>query len=179
MKNSNLLFGFLIVAAISSFTACTHKMAPAAPASEKNSNTSNPSNPVVSSGFDAATMQQDILANVNQYRVSIGLQPLQMFEAANLQAAKHSANMAARRTPFGHTGFEARAAAISTSLGVTVSAAAENVADGKLTAKQVVAGWLHSPAHKKNIQGNYSLTGIGCAVDEGGVIYFTQIFVRK
>lgn len=176
MKNSNLLFGFLIVAAISTFTACTHKMAPAAPAPGKSNNANNSTG---NGGFDAVTMQQDILANVNQYRVSIGLQPLQLLDAANLQAAKHSANMAARRTPFGHTGFEARVAAISTSLGVTVSAAAENVADGKLTAKQVVAGWLHSPAHKKNIQGNYSLTGIGCAVDEGGVIYFTQIFVRK
>jgi uncharacterized protein YkwD len=172
MKNSKLLFGFLIVAATSTFTACNHKMAPAA----KNTDASSPA---TSNRFDAVTMQQDILANVNQYRVSIGLQPLQMLDAANMQAAKHSVNMAARRTPFGHTGFEARAAAISTALGVTVSAAAENVADGKLTAKQVVAGWLHSPGHKKNIQGNYSLTGIGCAVDEGGVIYFTQIFVRK
>jgi uncharacterized protein YkwD len=86
--------------------------------------------------------------------------------------------MAAKRVPFGHAGFDVRVNAISRPLG-NVSAAAENVAEGRMTAKQVVAGWLHSPGHKKNIVGNYNLTGIGYAVDPDGIIFFTEIFIQK
>lgn len=130
------------------------------------------------SQVDVSNMENDILFYVNKYRRSKGLGELQMLNVASSEAAKHSANMAARRVPFGHTGFESRVSAISRSLG-SASAAAENVADGKLTAQQVVDGWLHSAGHRKNIEGKYTLTGIGIAKDAGGVIYFTQIFVRK
>jgi uncharacterized protein YkwD len=127
---------------------------------------------------DVSTMENNILFYVNRHRRAIGLPDLQMLTVASAEAARHSANMAAKRTPFGHAGFESRVSAISRSLG-SVSAAAENVADGKLTAQEVVDGWLHSPAHKKNIEGNYTLTGIGLATDAGGIMYFTQIFVHK
>jgi uncharacterized protein YkwD len=60
-----------------------------------------------------------------------------------------------------------------------MAASAENVAYGQLSAKAVVDGWLKSAPHKKNIEGNYNLTGIGLAKDRKGVIYFTQIFLRK
>ena len=39
--------------------------------------------------------------------------------------------------------------------------------------------WLASPAHKKNIDGDYDLAGIGAAQDANGVVYFTQILVKK
>lgn len=101
-----------------------------------------------------------------------------MINAASSEAAKHSNAMASRSTGFGHKGFEIRVTNISRQIG-PVSAAAENVAYGKLTAQQVVNGWLKSPGHKKNIDGNYSLTGIGVAKDNKGIIFFTQIFLRK
>jgi uncharacterized protein YkwD len=58
------------------------------------------------------------------------------------------------------------------------NAVAENVAFGSSTAKEVVDGWLNSPGHKKNIEGNYKLTGIGVARDQQAKLYFTQIFAR-
>ena len=36
-----------------------------------------------------------------------------------------------------------------------------------------------SPLHKKNIDGDYDLAGVGAAQDANGVVYFTQIFVKK
>jgi uncharacterized protein YkwD len=48
-----------------------------------------------------------------------------------------------------------------------------------LTAHKVVDGWLHSPGHKKNIEGDYNFTGIGVSKDKNGRIYYTQIFLRK
>jgi uncharacterized protein YkwD len=54
----------------------------------------------------------------------------------------------------------------------------ENVASGQMTAKEAVEGWLQSPGHKRNIEGNFTLTGIGWAKDKRGMIYFTQIFTK-
>lgn len=128
--------------------------------------------------INLAGIENDILYYINQYRKSAGKTELRMINAASSEAAKHSNAMASQSTGFGHTGFEIRVTNISRQIG-PVSAAAENVAYGKLTAQQVVNGWLKSPGHKKNIDGNYSLTGIGVAKDKKGVIFFTQIFLRK
>ncbi len=119
-----------------------------------------------------------IFKNVNEYRRSIGLPALTLNEAASQQAYLHSKNMATGKTPFSHEGFEQRVAVIKKTTG-WITASAENVAYGKLTAKEVVKGWLNSPGHKKNIEGNYVYTGIGIYQDGKGIIYFTQIFFRN
>ncbi len=179
MKKPNFLYCIFLFALIIATSSCHRKTVPAASSSARNNTeTNNNKSYNNSTEIDVSSMQQDILFYINKHRKAAGLGELQLLNIASVEAAKHSANMAAKRTPFGHTGFEARVAAISKYLG-SVSAAAENVADGKLTAQQVVDGWLHSPGHLKNIEGNYTLTGIGMARDAGGVVYFTQIFVRK
>ncbi len=84
--------------------------------------------------------------------------------------------MAEGKTKFGHDGFEKRAKAIQKELGsVEVG---ENVAEGQMSAREVVDGWLNSPGHKRNIEGNFTLTGIGYATNKKGNIYFTEIFSR-
>ena len=128
--------------------------------------------------YNASEMQKDILYYINQYRGSLGKKPLNFIDPAIEQADMHSANMASGRTAFGHDGFEQRVAIIAKTVG-QVNAAAENVAYGNLSAKQVVDGWIKSPGHKKNIEGDYNLTGIGTARRKDGIIYFTQIFLRK
>lgn len=124
-------------------------------------------------------MEADILKEVNAYRKKTGRAALQMMDIASAQAASHSRNMAGGKTKFGHDGFESRISAIRKQTTGTINAAAENVAYGQLTAEKVVDGWLHSPGHKRNIEGDYNFTGIGVARDKNGVIYFTQIFLRK
>ena len=132
-----------------------------------------PSDAVVS-----GSMEKDILGYVNQHRRSIGLSSLQMVDIAAQQAYNHSKNMALRNTGFGHDGFDQRISMISKSAG-RISASAENVAYGELSASGVVKGWLNSPAHKRNMEGSYTYTGIGVYKDRQGTIYFTQIFYRK
>ncbi len=126
---------------------------------------------------DPASMDESILILINEYRKSHGLVPLKMLDAASAQAVAHSKDMADRRTSFGHEDFEKRVKNVSQSTG-NVSSAAENVAFGQMSAREVVDGWLHSPGHKKNIEGNYTHTGIGIAKDKEGVLFFTQLFVR-
>lgn len=128
--------------------------------------------------IDMATMNTQILQLINEHRKAIGKGGLQMIDAASTQATQHSKDMMNGATPFGHDGFDDRVNAVRKSIGF-VNAAAENVAYGQLSAADVVDGWLHSPGHKKNIEGDYNLTGIGVAQNSDGVIYFTQIFFLK
>lgn len=125
-----------------------------------------------------ADMTKSILDYVNEYRHSKGLSSLQPLDIASKQAYLHSKEMANRETGFGHEGFDQRMQNIKQNFG-WITASAENVAYGQLSAKEVVEGWLNSPGHKKNMEGNYTFTGIGVYKDRKGVIFFTQIFIRK
>ena len=93
-------------------------------------------------------------------------------------AEAHTHNMAIKELPFGHDGYDERMDGISRQL-KNVTANAENVAYGAKNAREVVDMWLHSPGHKKNIEGNYNLTGLGIEKGTDGQLYFTQIFVYK
>lgn len=131
-----------------------------------------------SPSYNSVTMKRDILYHVNEYRKSKGLGSLKSVDVGDEQAAIHSKNMAMKKAAFSHNGFEERIAVVSKKIG-TVMAAAENLAYGELSAEAVVKGWINSPGHKKNIEGNYTLTGIGTCQDEKGVVYFTQLFMRQ
>jgi uncharacterized protein YkwD len=125
-----------------------------------------------------ATMADDILKYVNEYRRRKRMPALAMSAVMSAEAQKHSENMAAHRTAFGHSGFKNRMKRILPQINGDGSMA-ENVAYGSTTAKQVVERWLKSPVHRENIEGPYNLTGIGIATDRNGDLYFTQIFAGK
>lgn len=125
-----------------------------------------------------ATMNADIINGVNEYRKTRGLPPLHLLSIAASEAARHSSNMAAKKVAFGHAGFNQRAISIANELKGT-SSTGENIAFGKMTWKQVIDAWLKSPDHKANIEGPFNYTGVGVAKDSRGVVYYTQIFVKK
>ncbi|NDC40298.1 MAG: CAP domain-containing protein [Chitinophagia bacterium] len=124
-----------------------------------------------------AQLQQKILQLVNDHRQQIGLLPLTDIAVADREAAGHSARMASKKVAFGHDGFDERSDRVMNKL-KNADAAAENVAYGPANAERIVDMWLHSPGHKKNIEGDFNLTGIGMACDKNGQWYFTQLFFR-
>ncbi|MFB2937033.1 CAP domain-containing protein [Aerosakkonemataceae cyanobacterium BLCC-F154] len=135
-------------------------------------NTQNPSS--------LSTIERSIYEQVNKYRQSQKLPPLQLNAAITQQSRLHSQAMASGKVPFSHQGFEQRVNAIEKS--VPYNSAGENVAYNqgyKDAATQAVQGWLKSPGHLKNIRGNFNLTGIGVAQNSKGEYYFTQIFIRS
>ena len=131
----------------------------------------------VRSSIHPDSMISEILEYVNDDRKMQGLSPLKLSDVESSIAAKHSRDMASGKVPFGHSGLNARAKAIRKALGEIMSVG-ENVASGPMSAREVVDGWLKSPGHKRNIEGDFTLTGIGIASDKQGNIYFTQIFSR-
>jgi uncharacterized protein YkwD len=126
------------------------------------------------------TLEQSVHQQVNQYRKSRNLQPLSLDARISEQARIHSQAMANGRVPFSHDGFEGRVGAIAKV--IRYRAAAENVAYNQGYSnpdEQAVKGWLKSPGHLKNIQGDYDLTGIGVSKNAKGEYYFTQVFIKR
>lgn len=127
---------------------------------------------------DFTALQESVLDYVNQYRNTKGLKPLQMVPMITAEAILHSRNMGTGKVPFSHNGFEQRMDRIMGQIKYA-NACAENVAFGKFTAQEVVKRWIQSPGHKKNIEGNYNLTGVGIIRGKDGYPYFTQIFINQ
>ncbi len=107
----------------------------------------------------------------------MGLPALQPNSFISSVALGHSRDMLTGKSPFGHDGFHGRIDQIKHRLG-TLHVAAENVASGPMGAREVVDGWLQSPGHRRNIEGDFRLTGIGVATASNGMVFFTQIFIK-
>jgi uncharacterized protein YkwD len=125
-------------------------------------------------------MEQEILRRINQHRASKGLPALAWSSDVANQARSHSRNMAKKIVSFGHQGFPERSKAINNSL--QSRSTAENVAwvaSRRDPAGQAVEAWLKSPKHLQNIEGNFSMTGIGISLSSSGEYYFTQDFAQK
>ena len=123
-------------------------------------------------------IEKAVYNQVNQYRASRGLPPLNANTRMSEQARIHSQNMANGKVPFGHQGFEQRVTAVA----IAYSSAAENVAYNQGysdPATVAVQGWIKSSGHRQNIEGNFNLTGIGVATNAQGQYYFTQLFIRS
>ncbi len=135
-----------------------------------------PSTPVVQANL-APGLERDILGLVNDYRKTKKLPPLENNAAMEYQARRHSMDMGTHRVPFGHQGFSFRMKYVyekvpgSTQVG-------ENIAYGNLSAKAVVTGWINSPEHRKNMEGNFKYTGIGVTRNMQNQLYFTQMFAK-
>ncbi len=134
----------------------------------------NQSDPTLSS------LELEINRQVNQYRYSEGLSPLNLDPRVSAIARLHSQNMAGKQATFSHDGFDQRVKAMTISL--PLKSAAENLAYLKGypdLATTAVQGWINSPGHHKNMIGKFDVTGIGVAKNAEGEYYFTQLFLLK
>jgi uncharacterized protein YkwD len=124
------------------------------------------------------TLEAAVFEMVNSHRRSLQLPPLVADERIRALAREHSESMAAGKLPLSHEGFEARIAA----LGLPYARAGENSASNRGfsdPAASAVGRWLSSPDHRRNIEGDFDLTGVGVARSENGTYFFTQIFIKK
>lgn len=121
-------------------------------------------------------LRNEVLKLVNEHRAEMNLPALQMKDDISKAATIHSGNMASHKIPLSHEGFDERVGGLMKKYGA--HGGAENVVDGAKTAQKALDLWLHSPGHRKNIEGNFNLTGIGIATASDGTIYITQIFIN-
>jgi uncharacterized protein YkwD len=124
-------------------------------------------------------IEQQVFDQINAYRQSKGLVPLAYSAVIAQQSKQHSVEMS-QRGAISHDGFEQRVEAIAQS--IRYRSAGENVASNRGyadPASKAVTGWLNSPGHLQNIEGNFNLTGIGVVQAPDGTYYLTQIFIRR
>jgi uncharacterized protein YkwD len=123
---------------------------------------------------------ETIHKEVNEFRRSQGLKPLELDPIISAQARAHSGRMARNGEPISHRGFDERMKEIGKKLAFRT--AAENVATNfgyENPGSRAVEGWKNSPGHRKNMLGDFTLTGIGVARTREGVYYYTQIFLKR
>ncbi len=122
--------------------------------------------------------QQQVLFYVNQYRIKHHRVPLKLIPTISKTAETHSIAMAKKRVPFGHQNFNQRINSLYKQI-KNCQGGAENVAYYKYGPKKLVDAWIASPGHRRNILGDYNLTGIGIAHDSKGWGYYTQLFLKS
>ncbi|MFE2485435.1 CAP domain-containing protein [Streptomyces mirabilis] len=157
-----------------SWTAPSRPEAPAssAPATPKATASASPSTAGTTAPASAAVAR--VLALVNSERGKVGCSSLTLNAKLSKAAQDHSADMASHQN-MSHTGSDGSDPGQRiTTAGYTWSAYGENVAFGYSTPEEVMAGWMSSPGHKRNILDcGFKEIGIGLAQPGS---YWTQDF---
>ena len=118
-----------------------------------------------------------IVTLVNNYRQSIGLNTLEVINHISYKSQEHNIYMIENNV-VNHDYFQQRSNNLIQVLGAAT--VGENIAYNYQTAESAMSAWLNSPAHKANIEGNYTHLGISVTVDETtGKKYYTNMFMKK
>ncbi|MFF2128535.1 CAP domain-containing protein [Streptomyces olivochromogenes] len=155
-------------------TAPSAPEAPAstAPATPEATASASPSTAGTTAPASAAVTR--VVALVNTERGKVGCSPLTVNAKLSKAAQDHSADMASHQN-MSHTGSDGSDPGQRiTTAGYTWSAYGENVAYGYSTPEEVMAGWMSSPGHKRNILDcDFKEIGVGLAQPGS---YWTQDF---
>ena len=133
--------------------------------------------PQLIQNYDYNSDEVQLADLINEHRVSLGLNPLQLINHVSYKSEEHNEYMIANRV-VNHDLFAERSENIIEVLGaVKVN---ENVAYNYVSASSVLNAWLNSPGHKANIEGNFTNFGISIREDAiTGKKYYTNIFIKK
>lgn len=127
-------------------------------------------------GLDLESIRDRLLALHNEARVEKKLRTLQVSRKLQEAAQKHAEDMA-ERAKMTHKGKNGSTLADRIKAeGYRYRRVGENIAHGRFSSQGVVAGWLDSPPHKKNILGSFSQIGVGCAKSKDGALYWCVTF---
>lgn len=124
----------------------------------------------------AGSMAAQVQQLINAARSRAGCPALQWDAAAAAAAQSHSDDMA-RRGYFSHVSPEGRTVVDRLhAQGADFRALAENVAMGQQTPQEVVAGWMNSPGHRRNIQDcTYTRSGVGFRDNRWTQVFYTPL----
>jgi len=159
-----------IIALLIAFASCSSE------STDESSQGNTSSNYTINNNYTYSQIESDVADLVNEYRVSKGLNPLERINHISNVSEGHDEYMISINT-LTHALFAQREENLKSTLGaVTVG---ENLAYNYSTAQSVVTAWINSPAHKANMEGNYTHFGIAVKTNSEGKMYFTNMFIRK
>jgi uncharacterized protein YkwD len=118
-----------------------------------------------------------IVSLINDYRVSKGLNALQVINHISYKSQEHNEYMIDNNV-VNHDYFNQRAENIIEVLGAVK--VGENIAYNFSTPNAALYAWLKSPGHKANLDGDYTHFGFSITVNPAnGKKYYTNMFMKK
>lgn len=122
--------------------------------------------------------EQQIHDLVNEYRASQGLNELVLQFVMVKEAQEHSSDWASGTLGNDPTqGLTDRFLTIIDKIGGTNTDAILSVF-GNVPADTIVNYWIHDPALKEVLEGEFTQSGPGIAQDDDGLIYVTHLFLN-
>jgi len=144
--------------------------------------------PVAANLSPDTSLNGRVFDEVNSYRRSRGLNPLQRHAGLDRLAQRHSEYLRQHRGTFSlhgrnvsHHGFDGRA--LLARQNFQMMNVSENVASayspGTGTPAALVSLWRGSRDHHKNMTDKWTHSGIGVVVDSDGTVFATQLFATR
>lgn len=115
------------------------------------------------------------LVNIERAKAGVGaVVGAEVLNSASSVRAKEISEVFSHNRPDGRLCFT-----VLDELGATGTSRAENIAGNHKTSEQVVAAWMDSPGHRKNILNpDYTKIGVGVFEDASGKLYWVQMFTN-
>lgn len=127
--------------------------------------------------FDYSAEELDLANRINDYRVSVGLNTLEIVNHISYKSLEHNSYMIANNV-VNHDYFDSRANNIIQVLGAV--RVGENIAYNFSTPNSALHAWKNSPGHKANLDGDYTHFGISIKINpENGKKYYTNMFMKR
>ncbi|RZJ63256.1 MAG: CAP domain-containing protein [Flavobacterium sp.] len=166
---SNLLKTVLLCAIVFTMNSCS--------SDSEETVATQPQDKNIVTTYDYSDLELQMAQIINDYRVSQGLNALELINHVSFKSEEHNEYMIINKV-VNHDQFQERAANIIEVLGaVKVN---ENIAYNYQAPSGAMDAWLASPGHKANIVGQFTHFGISIRVDpETGKKYYTNIFIKK
>jgi uncharacterized protein YkwD len=132
--------------------------------------------PVRTAPTTSQVLGEEVVALTNEERVRAGCAALTVQEELAVAAVRQSHYMAATGD-FSHFGWRRSTFQTRSRAAGYQAVAAENVAFGFASSAEVMAAWMASPPHRKNIL-NCEVRSFGAGVQQAvnGTYYWTQVF---
>ncbi|HUH27419.1 CAP domain-containing protein [Gelidibacter sp.] len=121
-------------------------------------------------------IELEILELINNYRIGMDLTPLNNLSIIKSVAFTHTDYMVSINQVNHNNFFQRKSSLVQNASATKVT---ENVAYAYSTAESVVNAWLSSPAHKANIEGDFTDFDISAEKNSEGKWYFTNIFIKR
>jgi len=127
--------------------------------------------------YDYNDTEAKLVTLINDYRVSQGLNALEVVNHISYKSQEHNEYMIDNNV-VNHDYFEQRSNNIIHVLGAV--RVGENIAYNYPTPEAAMQAWENSPGHKANLLGDYTHFGISVTVDPiTGKKYYTNMFMKK
>ena len=141
------------------------------------SESTQPTNTKLITSYDYKPNETEVLLLINNHRQDVGLAKLNVINHISAICETHNFYMIDNHV-INHDYFYQRSENMKNVLHAT--RVGENVAYNYINPQSVLSAWLNSPAHKQNIEGDFTDFGISISVDSiTGRNYYTNIFIKR